>query len=66
MTAAMILAAIAWAVIGAMLWFIFGPLLNDRPVTRALVALFWPIALVAMIAQCFIEALADAVGGRVP
>ncbi|MDM7928665.1 hypothetical protein [Blastomonas fulva] len=66
MTAALILGAIAWAVIAAMLWFIFGPLLDDQPVARALVALFWPIALVAMIALCFIEALTDAVGDSQP
>lgn len=66
MTATMILGGLAWAVIGAMLWFIFGPLMNDRPVARTLVALLWPIALVAMIALCFVEALTDSCEDRVP
>lgn len=66
MSAILIIGVLAWAVIAAMLWFIFGPLLNDKPIARALVALFWPIALVAMIALCFIEALTDAVGDAAP
>lgn len=64
MTAALILGAIAWTVIAAMLWFIFGPLLSDRPVARALAALFWPLALVSMIALAFVEALADSCSDR--
>lgn len=66
MTAALILGAMAWAVIGAMLWFIFGPLMHDRPIARTLVAVFWPLALVAMIALCFVEALTDAVDDPAP
>lgn len=66
MTATLILGGLAWAIIAAMLWFIFGPLLYDRPFARAMVALFWPIALVAMIALCFVEALTDAVGDSAP
>lgn len=66
MTAAFILGAMAWCVIGAMLWFICGPLLGDRPVARAVVALFWPLALVAMIALAFVEALTDSCSDRLP
>ena len=64
MSAALILGGLFWAVIAAMLWFIFGPLMHDRPVARALVALLWPLALVAMIALCFIEALTDSCADR--
>lgn len=66
MTATLILGGLAWTVIGAMLWFIFGPLMNDRPFARSLVALFWPFALAGMIALCFVEALTDAVGDSAP
>lgn len=60
MTPALILGGLAWAAIAAALWFIFGPLMGDKPLVRALVAVFWPLALVALIALCFVEALADA------
>jgi hypothetical protein len=60
MTATLIFAAIAWAVIGAMLWFIFGPLMNEQPIGRALAAIFWPFGLVGLIALAFVEALTDA------
>ncbi|MGQ2942693.1 MAG: hypothetical protein ACT6Q7_01695 [Blastomonas fulva] len=66
MSAALILGGMAWAVIAAMLWFIFGPMLDDRPIERALVALFWPIALVAMIALAFVEALTEGARERWP
>ncbi len=66
MTAALISGAIAWAAIGAMLWFIFGPLMNDQPVGRALVAIFWPFGLVGLIALAFVEALTDAAGSGKP
>ena len=60
MTPALIFAAIAWAAIGAMLWSIFGPLMSDQPVGRALAAIFWPFGLVGLIALAFVEALTDA------
>ena len=43
-----------------MLWFIFGPLMNDQPIGRALAAMFWPFGLVGLIALAFVEALTDA------
>jgi hypothetical protein len=66
MTAALIFAAIAWAVIGAMLWFIFGPLMDDQPIGRALAAIFWPFGLVGLIALAFVEALTEAAGSSKP
>lgn len=66
MTAALIFVVIAWTVIGAMLWFIFGPMMNDQPVGRALAAVFWPFGLVGLIALALVEALTDAAGGDKP
>ncbi|MBA4781168.1 hypothetical protein [Blastomonas sp.] len=66
MSPALILGGMVWAVIAAMLWFIFGPLMRDEPIGRALVALFWPFALVALIALAFVEALTDPCTRRWP
>lgn len=66
MSAALIILGLAWAVIAVMLWFIFGPLMRDKPIGRALVALFWPFGLVALIALAFVEAVIDPCLDREP
>lgn len=66
MSAALILGGTVWTIIAVMLWFIFGPLMRYQPIGRALVAVFWPLALVALIALAFVEALTDPCTRRWP